>query len=46
MIKYIGDDDSTTRVCLKAILSTEEEHAEEIASMLANLNQWNNRASK
>lgn len=41
-IRYIGDNDPTTKRLLEQILSTEEEHAEEIASMLANLNQWKN----
>ncbi|MFT3906368.1 MAG: ferritin-like domain-containing protein [Steroidobacteraceae bacterium] len=45
MIKYIGEDDATTRRILESILSQEEEHAEEISSMLANLNQWNNRSA-
>lgn len=44
MIRYIGDDDPTTKRLLEGILSTEEQHAEEIASMLANLNQWQNNA--
>lgn len=43
MIKYVGEDDSTTRRMLEGILSAEEEHAEEIASLLANLGQWSNR---
>lgn len=41
-IKYVGDSDTTTKRMLEGILSTEEEHAEEIASMLANLSQWKN----
>jgi bacterioferritin len=42
MIKYIGDDDPTTKRILEGILSDEEQHAEEISSMLANLDQWRN----
>jgi bacterioferritin len=37
MIRYIGEDDSTTRRLLEGILGVEEEHAEEISSMLENL---------
>lgn len=40
MIKYIGDDDPTTKRILESILSAEEQHAEEISSMLAHLDQW------
>lgn len=36
-IQYIGDDDPTTKRLLEHILSAEEEHAEEIASLLAQL---------
>ncbi|MGE0116134.1 MAG: bacterioferritin [Steroidobacteraceae bacterium] len=41
-IKFVGDGDPTTRRLLENILSAEEHHAEEIASMLANLSQWQN----
>lgn len=41
-IKYIGDNDPTTKRMLEGILSTEEQHAEEISSMLVNLGQWKN----
>lgn len=37
MIAYVGADDSTTRRLLEGILAVEEEHAEEIASMLAHV---------
>lgn len=37
MIAYIGAGDSTTRRMLEGILAVEEEHAEEIASMLAHV---------
>jgi bacterioferritin len=42
-INYIGDDDPTTRRILETILSAEEQHAEEISSMLSHLDQWRNR---
>ncbi len=34
IIRYIGDDDPTTRRMLEDILANEEEHADELASML------------
>ena len=34
MIRFIGDSDPTTRRMLESILANEEEHAEELASML------------
>lgn len=37
MIRYIGDNDSTTKRMLEGILAVEEEHAEELASMLETL---------
>ena len=37
MINYIKDHDHTTRRILEHILSVEEEHAEELASMMKNL---------
>jgi bacterioferritin len=37
MIRYIGDGDPTTRRLLEGILAVEEEHAEELASMLGTL---------
>lgn len=37
MIRYIGEGDPTTRRMLEGILAVEEEHAEELASMLATL---------
>lgn len=37
MIRYLGNDDSTTRRILETILAKEEEHAEEFASMLSNV---------
>ena len=35
MIGYFGDKDSTTRAMLEGILATEEEHADELADLLA-----------
>jgi bacterioferritin len=37
MIRFIGDGDPTTRRMLEGILAIEEEHAEELASMLDTL---------
>lgn len=37
MIAYVGKDDPTTRRLLESILAVEEEHAEEISSMLAHV---------
>ncbi|MGZ8218550.1 ferritin-like domain-containing protein [Methylomagnum sp.] len=37
MIDYIGNDDSTTRAMLESILATEEEHAEDLVSLLNEL---------
>lgn len=34
IIRFIGDDDPTTRRLLEGILANEEEHADELASML------------
>ena len=35
MIRYIGDDDITTRRILESILAVEEEHADDLVSLLA-----------
>lgn len=37
MIRYIGDKDITTRRMLEGILAMEEEHADDLASLLADL---------
>lgn len=37
MIRYLGNDDPTTRRMLEAILATEEEHADELATLLKEL---------
>lgn len=38
MINYVGNDDRTTRRMLEGILATEEEHAEDLASLLKDQN--------
>ena len=38
-IRFLGDDDPTTKRLLEGILATEEKHAEEVASMLAHVSQ-------
>jgi bacterioferritin len=44
MIRYIGDDDITTRRMLEAILAVEEEHADDLSSFLADLDKdWRTR---
>jgi bacterioferritin len=36
MIAYLGNTDPTTQQMLKEILAMEEEHADDLASMMAN----------
>jgi bacterioferritin len=44
MIRYIGDDDITTRRMLESILAVEEEHADDLSSFLADLDKdWRTR---
>ena len=44
MIRYIGDDDITTRRMLEAILQVEEEHADDLVSFLADIEKdWRQR---
>lgn len=44
MIRYVGDDDFTTRRMLEEILAVEEEHADDLASFLADLDSdWKKR---
>ena len=44
IIRYIGDNDYTTRRMLEGILAVEEEHADDLASFLADLDQdWKTR---
>ena len=37
MVRYLGDKDPTTRRMLETILAVEEEHAEDLAGLLAGL---------
>jgi bacterioferritin len=37
MIAYLGNDDTTTRRMLEGILAMEEEHAEDLVSLLEEL---------
>jgi bacterioferritin len=37
IVNYIGDDDPTTRRIMEDILAQEEEHAEDMATLLENL---------
>jgi bacterioferritin len=37
MIRYIGDDDPTTRRMLETILAVEEEHADDLVNLLATM---------
>jgi len=44
MIRYVGDKDVTTRRMLESILSVEEEHADDLASFLADMDKdWKTR---
>ena len=47
MIRYIGDDDITTRRILEGILAVEEEHADDLAKFLADMDKdWKTRERK
>ncbi|MGH8234496.1 MAG: ferritin-like domain-containing protein [Rhodanobacteraceae bacterium] len=46
MIRYIGDGDSTTRRMMESILAMEEEHAEDLSTMLAELGHKGEPAKK
>ncbi len=47
MIRYVGDNDITTRRMLESILAVEEEHADDLASVLADLDKdWKTRDRK
>ena len=39
MIRYLGEDDSTTRRMLEGILAVEEEHADDLRTMIENLSR-------
>ena len=44
MIRYVGDNDYTTRRMLEGILAVEEEHANDLSSFLADLDKdWKTR---
>ena len=44
MIHYVGDDDITTRRMLEGILAVEEEHADDLASFLSDMEKdWRQR---
>jgi bacterioferritin len=44
MIRYVADDDITTRRILEGILAVEEEHADDLSSFLADLEKdWKGR---
>ncbi|HVT43763.1 MAG TPA: ferritin-like domain-containing protein [Thermoanaerobaculia bacterium] len=45
MIRYVGDDDPTTRRMLEGILAVEEQHADDLASFLSDLDEeWKTRS--
>lgn len=47
MIRYIGEDDITTRRMLEGILAVEEEHADDLSSFLADMDKdWKTRDRK
>ena len=46
IIQYLGNDDPTTRRMLEAILASEEEHAEDLSSLLEELGKKGEPAKK
>ena len=47
MIQYLGENDVTTRRLLESILAVEEEHADDLASFLADMEKdWKTRGRK
>lgn len=45
MIRYVGDDDITTRRMLEGILAVEEEHADDLSSFLSDMDKdWKKRS--
>lgn len=46
MIRYVGDGDVTTRRILESILAVEEEHADDLAGFLADINRSPDKASQ
>jgi bacterioferritin len=39
IIRYLGDDDPTTRIAMERILAKEEEHADDMKKLLETLSQ-------
>jgi len=46
MVAFLEGKDATTRRMLESILAVEEEHAEEMSSMLKNVNEFTTRSVK
>jgi bacterioferritin len=46
MVAFLAGRDATTRRMLESILAVEEEHAEEMSSMLKNVNEFASRSGK
>jgi bacterioferritin len=46
IIRYLGDDDPTTRLAIEQILSKEEEHADDMKNLLETLSKDEFRADK
>ncbi|HTY79495.1 MAG TPA: ferritin-like domain-containing protein [Candidatus Bathyarchaeia archaeon] len=46
MIRYVGEDDPTTRRMLEGILANEEEHAEDLRTLVEALGKDERRASR
>jgi bacterioferritin len=45
MVRYIGDDDPTTRRMLEGILATEEEHADDLRNVIETQGKGEREAS-
>lgn len=45
IIRYVGEKDPTTRRMLEKILAKEEEHADDMKTLLENLGEWKDRES-
>jgi bacterioferritin len=46
VIRYIGDDDRTTRRMLEGILATEEEHADDLRNLIETLGMHERQAAR
>ena len=46
MIRYFGDDDPTTRRMLEGILAKEEEHADDMKTLLETIGQEESKADR